>query len=205
MSSGYKLYRFCYSITRPIVGIFYYLRVVGRENIPKGACIICSSHSSNIDPFLIAYAFGLKHQLHILAKVQLFRIPILSTILKKIGMISVDRDAMDIASVKETLAYLKNDEKVLIFPEGRRITTDDAITAKTGAVKLAERSKVPLLPISIPRKKSLFRKVTIVIGKPYYIDKTENKRSQNDYSELSDILMEKILLLENNVSHKIMS
>ena len=198
MSTSMKHYRFYYTLSRIFIGLFYRLKVTGRENIPQGACLICANHSSNIDPFLVAYAFGIQHHLHIVAKIQLFKIPIISSILKKIGMISVDRDVLDASSVKSTLMYLKNGEKVLIFPEGSRSSRDDASAAKSGAVKLAERAGIPLLPLNIPRKKPLFSKVPITIGEPYYIDKTEKKRHQDEYIELSRILMGKISQLEFN-------
>ncbi|MCL2044918.1 MAG: 1-acyl-sn-glycerol-3-phosphate acyltransferase [Oscillospiraceae bacterium] len=196
MNSENKLYRFYYRLTYIFIRIFYRLRIYGRENIPEGSALICANHSSNIDPFLIAYAFGINHQLHIIAKIQLFKIPILSSILKKVGMISVDRDVLDTSSVKATLNYLKSNEKVLIFPEGRRISQGDSISAKSGAVKLAERAAAPIIPVHIPRKKPIFRKVTIIIGEPYFLEKPEKKRQSDDYVLLSESLMEKIEVLD---------
>ena len=199
MTTSYKHYRFYFCLSRPFIWLFYRLRVVGAENIPSGATLVCANHSSNVDPFLLAYAFSLKHQLHILAKNQLFKIPIISTILRKAGMISVDRNHMDTTSVKSSLAYLKNDEKILIFPEGTRVSSDDASTAKSGAVKLAERTGAPILPVYIPRKKRLFSRVPIIIGEPYYIEKDDQKRKQDDYDRLSDALMDAIMLLEEGI------
>ena len=192
MNTEYKAYRFYFALSRAFLRILYPLRVFGKERIPEGSAMVCSNHSSNLDPFLIAYAFGIEHHLHIIAKIELFRIPLISGILKKIGMICVDRDISDASSVKSTLTYLKDGEKVLIFPEGTRVSSDDAIAAKAGAVRLAERAGVPLIPVFIARRKPLFRRVPIVIGEPFLIEKPEKKRDADDYDQLSNSLMESI-------------
>ena len=195
MKHGNKFYRRFYRAARAAIGIFYRLRVIGKENIPDGAAIVCANHSNMVDPFIIAFAFGIDCQVHVIAKVELFRIPVVSTVLKKLGMISVDRGILDSSAVKNTFLYLKNGEKIVIFPEGTRVPTDDAIAVKAGAVKTAERAGAPLLPLFLPRKKPLFRRVAVVIGEPYYIEKQAQKRTMNDYALLSDDLMERIKAL----------
>lgn len=195
MTPSYKFYRVCYRIARVLLGIVYRLDIQGKENIPEGAAMICANHSNLIDPFLLAFTFGIGTHLHVLAKVELFKIPILSTFLRKLGTIKVDRGILDIGSVKKTLGYLNKDEKVAIFPEGTRKPVENAVAAKSGAVRLAERAKVPIVPMFIPRKKPLFSKISLVIGKPYIIEKQIERRSPQEYSRLADVLMEKIEVL----------
>ena len=195
MKTGNGFYKGCYRLARAMTAVFYRLRVSGRENIPEGAALVCANHSSLLDPFLIAFAFGVEHHMHIIAKAELFRIPVVSGILRRLGMISVNRGILDIATIKDTLNYLKNGEKVVIFPEGTRATEDGAVSAKGGAVKIAERAGVPLVPLHIPRKKPLFGKIQVNIGEPYYIDRQPQKRVPDDYIRLSGILMERIKLL----------
>lgn len=192
MKPGYGFYRFCYRIAYFIIRIFYRFDIRGRENIPSGAAMVCANHSSQIDPFFVAFAFGIAYQMHIIAKAELFRIPVLSAILKKIGMISVDRGISDVSTVKKSLGYLKDGEKVVIFPEGTRVFEDDAGSAKIGAVKLAERAGAPIVPVFLPRKKPLFHKIPVVIGEPYIIEKHQKKRAAEDYAELIDDLMDRI-------------
>ena len=196
---NYRFYRCCYRFLRASIGIFYRLDIIGKEHIPDSAAMICSNHSSMVDPFLIAFAFGINTQVHVIAKSEIFRIPVISQALQLMGMISVDRGVLDAASVKSTLSYLKNGEKVVIFPEGTRVSEDDSIAAKAGAVKLVERTGVPVIPLFVPRKKPLFSKLAIVIGEPYFIEKQSEKRSASDYSLLSDVLMERIKSLNPEV------
>ena len=192
MKPSFRFYRVCYCIVRVLFGIVYWFKVYGKENIPKGAAMVCANHSNVIDPIVIAFAFGLDHFLHFIAKVELFKIPILSVVVTKLGAISVDRRIQDVTTVKTTLNYLKKGEKVAIFPEGRRVTEDESAEAKSGAIKLAERAEVPIVPIYIPRKKRLFRKVPLVIGEPYIVEKQQAKRSADEYAMLADELMKRI-------------
>jgi len=181
-----------------LFGTAYRLGVRGKENIPPGAAMICANHSSLIDPIIISLAFGIKHFLHYIAKIELFRTPVLSAVVTKLGAISVDREISDIKTIKTTLAYFKRDGKVVIFPEGTRTLLGEKVTAKHGAVRLAERAGVPLVPVFVPREKRLLRAVTIVIGEPYLIEKQAEKRSNEDYVALSEELMDKIEALGLN-------
>jgi len=195
---SYRFYRGCYRLARVLFGIAYRLGVRGREYVPPGAAMVCANHSSMIDPIIISLAFGINHFLHYVAKIELFRIPVLSAVITKLGAISVDRGISDIKTIKTTLAYFKRDGKVVIFPEGTRTLQGEKVTAKHGAVRIAERAGVPLIPVFVPRKKRLFRAVTIVIGEPYLIEKQAEKRSNEDYEALSVELMNKIEALGLN-------
>lgn len=192
MKSSYRFYKGCYSVARALLGVIYGIKVRGKENIPEGAVIVCANHSSILDPIFIAFAFGLKNHIHIMAKAELYKVPVLSAIVQKLGAIKVDRSIQDMNAVKETIGYLNKGEKVAIFPEGTRKPVEKAVAAKSGAVKIAQHSKVPIIPVFIPRKKPLFRKIHMVIGEPYFIESKKVKRSSDYYLDLADDLMSKI-------------
>ena len=198
MNPGNSFYKICYCLARAALSLFYPMKVSGRDNIPSGAAIICANHSSLVDPFLIAFVLGIKSNVHILGKAELFKIPVISAILKRLGMISVDREIRDVKTIRKTLGYLHKGEKIAIFPEGTRAAEDKAVTAKSGAVRIAEHAEVPIIPVFIPRKKTVFRRITVVIGEPYIIGRQSEKRTHSDYQKLSDILMEKITSFDPN-------
>ncbi|MCL2662433.1 MAG: 1-acyl-sn-glycerol-3-phosphate acyltransferase [Oscillospiraceae bacterium] len=190
--ASYKFYRVAFRLAAPVIRFFRPFEVIGKENMFKGAAMVCSNHSAMIDPFQIALAFGIDDNVHVIAKIELFRIPVVSWFLWKLGMICVDRSINDIESIKTSLLYMKKGEKVVIFPEGTRMSQYDAHAAKSGAVKLAERAGVPIIPVFITRNKPFFRKSKVVIGKPYNIEKHEGKRHVDDYTKLSEELMANI-------------
>jgi len=192
MKPSYRFYRGSYRLAHIFFKVFYFYKVKGRENVPKGAAMICANHSHMKDPVIISLACGIEHFVHYVAKIELFRIPVLRAIITKLGAISVDRDISDVSTIKTCLGYLKNNDKVSIFPEGRRLASADEAAAKNGAVKLAERTGVPIVPVFLPRRKPLFRRISVVIGEPYFIEKQESKRSAEDYNKLAEELMAKI-------------
>ena len=189
---SYRFYRLCYLFIGPIILLFRPIAVQGKENLLSGAAVVCANHSAMIDPFLVALSFNVDSPIHVLAKEELFRIPVLSFFLRKLGKISVDRKKADIASVKASINYLKGNEKILIFPEGTRAMEHNEVVAKSGAIKIAERTGAPVIPVFIPRKKPFFIKSKLVYGKPYIIERSVGKRTPEDYEKLADELMSKI-------------
>jgi len=199
---SFRFYKICYYIALILYGTIYRLDIKGRENVPQGATMVCANHSNLADPILVSLAFGTSHFMHYIAKIELFRIPILSAVITKLGAISVDRDLADIATIKATLTYLKNDGKVVIFPEGTRTKQGEKVEVKTGAVKIAERTGVPIVPIYVEREKKLFRKLALIIGEPYTIEKQKEKRHAEEYTALSEESMNKIEAMGINGKHK---
>jgi 1-acyl-sn-glycerol-3-phosphate acyltransferase len=163
-----------YNFLQPLVSLLYPLKVTGRELVPEGAAIVCAPHSSYVDAVLLAYALGKKHILRFMAKAELFSVPVIGWVMRKCGAFPVHRDSSDINAIRTALKYLKKGEKVMIFPEGTRVAEDDAVTAKSGAVRLAMKTGVPIVPVYLPRKKKLFSKVCVRIGEPFRIDAADN-------------------------------
>jgi len=185
------LYKVFYLLTYPFITLLYWHKTTGRVFIPEGAAVVCANHSSNSDPLLLAYALTRHTHLHFMAKAELFRIPVLGLILRKIGIFPVDRAKSDITAIKTAMKYLKAGEKVAMFPEGRRVANSDG-GAKTGAVRLAVRMGVPVLPVHIPRRKRWFSRVSITIGEPYTISLDKKAASPQDYNRAASELMERI-------------
>ncbi|MBR7081178.1 MAG: 1-acyl-sn-glycerol-3-phosphate acyltransferase, partial [Oscillospiraceae bacterium] len=161
------------------------------------AAICCANHSSAIDPIVVSFAFRAKRVIHFIAKSELFKLPILGGILRAIGVISVDRKTADTGAVKASLKYLKSGECIGIFPEGTRSGEAGNSEARLGAVKLAAKTGAPIVPIYIPRKKSVFRRIRTVIGEPYFIDLEGKRATDEDYRSFSDELMDRIERLKD--------
>ena len=191
-----KLYKFLYPIANRVMRIAYRPQILGLENIPAdGSFIVCANHSSNIDAFLMMCFVGRQHQLHVMAKKELFDAPVLGGIMRAAEMISVDRSKMDINSVRLALNYLKSGEKVGIFPEGTRVSEGESADAKSGIVRLADKVGVPVVPMYIPSHKPLFRKTPIVFGEAFYINPERARLAAEDVPPLAEGVMQRIKML----------
>lgn len=188
----HRLYRFIYLLTVPLIRLLFGARVSGRERIPEGPAIVCANHSNLVDPFLLGWALTVKRKLHFAAKIELFRKRLLGRLLYGIGTFPVNRAERDLSAVRSMMTYLRAGEKVGIFPEGTRVSEDDAVHAKTGAVRVAEKLDVPIVPVFIPRRKRMFRRVHIVIGEPYRVNPERKKLTPEEFTAQTDALMEKI-------------
>jgi 1-acyl-sn-glycerol-3-phosphate acyltransferase len=196
MTDTRRFYRRAYALATFLFGIFFRFEIIGGKNIPRGAALVCANHSDWLDPIFLEFAFGKDDQVHIIGKVELFRIPVLSWLIRKLGMISVDRGAADVSAMRQSLQYLKNGEKVAIFPEGRRVSESETAQARNGAIWLADRADAPILPMYIQRKKPLFGRIRLVIGDPYTVGGEERRLSAGDRGVLASQLMDKIVALK---------
>jgi len=191
-------YHILWYVTWPFVSLVYPRRTYGREKVPKGVALVCANHSSAIDPFLIAYSAGVRHPIRFMAKAELFKIPFIGFILRALGMFPVDRQGGGAGAIKGAMKYLKAGDKVGMFPEGTRISSEEASAAKNGAVRLAAKMGVPVVPVYVVRDKKVLRRNLMVFGEPYLIEVDKKTAKQEDYDRLAAEMMEKIRLLGEN-------
>ena len=162
-----KAYRITHHILYPIFSIFHPVEVIGAENVPEGPVLMCANHSSAWDPIQVIMALPKTYPLRIMAKKQLFRIPLIGPFLTSIGVFPVDRGNSDINAVKTSIKSLHDGFTLLLFPEGTRVKKKGQVEAKSGAAVIAVRGGVPMMPVFIDMKKRLFRKTRVIFGKPF--------------------------------------
>lgn len=191
-------YTVLYCLVYPVFNLVHPGKVIGRENIPDGAVMICCNHTSDSDPLFLCYAFRLKHQIRAMAKIELIRIPVIGWLLSKAGIFGVDRGKSDIGAIKQAMKYLREGEKVLIFPEGTRVRSSrgDVSQPKAGAAMLAVRCGVPILPVYVPEHKRWFRRTPVVIGEAFTPTVATRKGTQEEYEAITADLMARIRALE---------
>ena len=190
-------YRFLYPIVTFVLRLIYRPQIEGLSNVPTdGSFIVCANHSSNLDAFLMMCFIGRAHQIHVMAKKELFDAPVIGWIMRKTQMICVDRSKMDINSVRLALNYLKSGAKIGIFPEGTRVSEGESLDAKAGIVRLADKTGVPVVPMFIPTHKPPFRKTPLIFGEPFYINPERIRLAAEDSAALAENVMDKIRALK---------
>ena len=183
------LYEIIKSILKPFLLVFYNVKVVGAENLPKeDGFIVCGNHIRAIDPVLLAIA--LPRRIHFMAKVELFRNRIFGALLIKVGAYPIRRGEADLKSIKTSLRLLNNNKNIGIFPEGTRNKTDE-LKAEPGIAMLAVRAKKVILPVSIKSSYKFLKRTDIVIGEVISLEGFYDKKLKNsDYLDISlDIMM----------------
>lgn len=191
-------FQMVYSIAWLAYRLIYGLKVIGRENIPEGAAVICPRHCTAIDPPMVYFAMGRKHFPRVIAKQELLEIPVLGRILYNIGVFGVRRGENDMSPIKNGLRCLKEGTKLIIFPEGTRVQEGEHVEAQTGAIMFALKTGAPLVPVYLTRAKK-FHQMTMVFGEPYYPQIAGKRATPEENRKLADELLEKIYALESKV------
>jgi len=139
------------------------------EKLPKeGGCILYSNHISMWDPFMMHYAC-LPRFPRLMAKAELFRIPVLRAAVKALKAFPVDRGNSDTAAIRAACEVLKEGHVLGIYPEGTRSKTGELGELKQGTAMIAARADVPMVPMFIHRPYRWFGKTRIVVGDPFTI------------------------------------
>ena len=165
-----RSYRFFYYTLGWIIRFFHRIKVTGRENIPRaGGGILCANHIAILDIFSIGAS--VPRPINFLAKRELFKIPILSSLIRSAGAIPLERKKTDLGAIRRSTELAANGNLVAIFPQGHRQPGKNPADTeyKSGAALVAYRSGVPIIPICIKmkgQKYRIFRKTEIIIGKP---------------------------------------
>ena len=151
-------------------------KIIGKKNIPNGACIISSNHTSNMDAVMLAVKTWEKK--YYLAKKELFKNKLFGFILKKCGAVKIDRQANDVTAIKNCLKILKNNKKLVIFPEGTRVHNENMQLGeiKHGVAMFAIKAKVPIVPMFITKTPKIFRRNRIYIGEPFTLEEFYGKK-----------------------------
>ena len=186
------MYHFLYAVIWPFFNLIRPIRTVGRENIPDGPAVICPNHTTIGDPFYVVFAFGRHYPMRAMAKIQIMRVPFIGWILSKAGVFGVDRGHADMKAVKTALKFLKDGNKLLMFPEGTRVHEGEDVSAKTGAAMFATRTGAPLLPVYVQQKKRLFRRNVVVIGEPFHPQFEGRKPTTDELDAITQELMERV-------------
>ena len=168
------------------------IHVHGRENIPEGPCMLCCNHSSFSDPVWVIVYGRLSRLPRIMAKQELMKLPVLGWLYRKLGAFPVDRGATDLKAVQTTLKTLREGNRVLIFPEGTRVRKGKKVEAHSGALLMANRAKVPVVPIYVSTKKHLFSRINLRFGEAYFPEYAAAKATPEELTLRSAELLEKI-------------
>ena len=190
-----RFFVFVYYVVGVIVGILHPVSVVGMEKLPKSGALLCANHSSNWDPLLLGLRLPVNYRLHVMAKEELFRNPILSWIIRKLGAFPVSRGENDISTVRTALQVIKDGDNLLIFLEGTVVRNGigyvDGLPAhaKAGAAMIGVRSGASLVPVFVDGEKKLFHRTRIIFGDPYEPHYTGRRGTSEEMQKIADDLL----------------
>lgn len=167
-------YRIGWLIVVPLLRLYTRLTVSGREHLPtEGAFILAPNHRSYLDtPFAGTVRWK---RMRFMGKDTMWKNRQFGWVLSALGAFPVTRGTADREALRRAIQVLEMGDPLVLFPEGERKQGPVVQPLFDGAVYIAIRAGVPIVPVGIggservmpKRAKFIYpRKVHIEIGPP---------------------------------------
>lgn len=186
-------YGFLKGVMRVVTQMLFPFRLIGKEKVQDGACVLVGNHYRLWD--ITHMACTTKERVHFITKQELYKNRFLAYLCRKVEAIPVSRDGQDAKAIMTALRYLKKGEKISMFPEGTRNRTEEELQPlKGGAALFAIKARVPVYPVMCLRKTRLFRRTKIVVGDAIDLSAYYDRRmTAEDYAEAELIIRDRML------------
>jgi 1-acyl-sn-glycerol-3-phosphate acyltransferase len=198
------LYLVIAMVSWPVLRGLFRLRARGVEKLPAGPFVLAANHTSNFDPWPLALPLFPRRQVRFMAKSELFN-PVLKPILVAGGAFPVRRGEADLEAVRQAVAFVRDGEIVVMFPEGTRrrkgLRKKYEAKAHTGAARIALMAEAPLVPAAIKGTDRLTRlgPLRVAYGPPIPLDDLRGQEISPAAREATDRLMSAIHELEESL------
>ncbi len=152
---GIELQRLLFLANPPAVTPYARFEVSGAENIPRtGPAILVGNHRSYFDiPAIIQMMRRTGRTGRILAKQELFDLPVVGALASALGGIPVNRAGGGTESFETAAVALEGGELVCLLPQGTiprgERFYDPVLKGRTGAARLAAATGAPVIPFGI--------------------------------------------------------
>lgn len=198
-----RLYAVLYFLFAWLVRLIFRLHAKGQENEPRageGAYLVICNHLTWRDPIYLSVC--LKHQQpNFMAKKELFKVPLVGPLVRRLGAYPVNRGGADVSAIKKTISMLENGTTVGMFPQGHRHNGEDPRKTefRSGAAMIAVKAGVPVLPAYIKVKDNTvkgWRRKEVIFGKLITPEEMDYDPTRpGEFNRIAAMLFERVCAL----------
>ena len=148
------------------------IEVEGDDNIPDKTCVFMGNHQSILDIPVMRYST--QRTLDFVAKKELAKAPLIGYWITHVKSVTIDRDNVreGMKAINQAVNNIKDGYNFTIFPEGTRSKDGKIHEFKRGSIKIATKSKAPIVPVAIKGTSACFEdskefvpgKVKVIFG-----------------------------------------
>ncbi len=172
----YALHDFC-AVTAAIPALVWFRpRVIysceAAKKKYKGGVLFFSNHTGFGDPLYIMVCLWYR-RIHFVTLQEIFDNPRMRFWFDKVfRAIPIDRDNVNMNSIKKLTAFLRAGCACAIFPEGHIKTSDEEVDDfKNGLVLIALKGKVNMVPLYVEKREHWYNRLTLFQGEEIDLEK----------------------------------
>ena len=136
-------------LVRAIFNIIARVDVTGYEHLPKeGSFVIATNHLGIVDAPIAFYALD-RWDMFVMIAEKWEKIALFRWVGKYFNFIYIDRFNPDIKALRKVIDLMKEDNILVIAPEGTRSRVGSLIEAKPGVSYLASKLNRPIIPVAL--------------------------------------------------------
>lgn len=206
-------YRVAWLIVVPVLRLYTRLTIGGREHLPtEGAFILAPNHRSYLDtPFAGTVRWK---RMRFMGKDTMWRYASVGRLLSALGAFPVTRGTADREALKRAIQVLEMGDPLVLFPEGERKHGPVVQPLFDGAVYVAFRAGVPIVPVGIGGSERVMpkgakfvhpRKVHVEIGPAIHPPAVEpgTRIARTAYRDSTELLHSEIQRLFDHAMTKV--
>ena len=159
--------------------------ISGLEHLPRGPALFATNHLGDADAVALLAAFPVGPE--VLAKIEMMHFPVVGRLMDWYGMIWLHRGRPDRRALRAALQAFEQGRSLVMAPEGRYSLADGLEPGGNGAAYLAEKARVPILPVALTGTQndhvygSLRRlkrpRISVSIGEPILVSASDGRLS----------------------------
>ncbi|MCI5882490.1 MAG: lysophospholipid acyltransferase family protein [Clostridiales bacterium] len=160
--------------------------ISGLENIPQDQPVMFAANHRSFYDILLAYSsIASRHvQVAFISKIEIKKFPMIAQWMYFLNCLFMDRGNMkqNMEVILKAISLIKEGYSIYIAPEGTRNATDTLLPFKEGSMKIATKTKAPIVPVCIKHTEEIMENhlpwirgghIYIEYGKPIYPDQLE--------------------------------
>ena len=174
--------------------------ILGREHIPADGPVMYAANHRSFYDILLAYA-TVPNQTAFISKLEIKKMSCVAQWMYFLNCLFMDRGNMkqNMEVILKAISLIKEGYSIYIAPEGTRNATDTLLPFKEGSMKIATKTKAPIVPVCIKHTEEIMENhlpwirgghIYIEYGKPIYPDQLEGDDKKYIGSYVQKIIQE---------------